>query len=644
MLVGQQFGPFTIDKELGSGAMGTVYLGRYTKSGQVMAIKIMAPGIGSTNAVAVDRFEREIAILKQLNHPNIVRFYGAGKQQGMRYFAMEFIDGESLDKVMSRRGRMTWEEVVELGKQLGAALQHAHEKGILHRDLKPSNIMVLPDGTLKLTDFGIAKDMDLEALTATNCTVGTASYMSPEQCKGERILTNKSDLYSLGVMFYELVTGKKPFTADSAMEMFMEHVNGKFERPSRLVLEIPVWLDTLICQLMEKKPEQRPLDARMVANTLDTIQEKVEAQQSAGVDAVRRRAIDRAPGQKRLTEEDKDAAHALLTGKGRPKRKQVKKPFYQKVWFRAIGLALALGIAVTLLYLAFRGPSADKLYQQAKAVMQSDNVEKQEAAIEPGGAIARYIHDYGKQDNEQSREVRGWREQIQVAMNERLLEKHLQRVRDNRPRLPLSQEEETKKNAFDAVEVEEKGNGVAAIRLWQQVKDRDVDSSWARVADKRLALWKAVERLDAEFQQMHDRIHHSGEEPELKDERQREAFLAWRMEHSQVGDRGLAKSMYESLRDKLEKEPGLRQRWYLFAAWNKRRLEQEPEDVAADKRSPKEKVHHRLNEVSDKVKKKQISTADAKWVCLDVLALYAHNEEMSQMVQQANDLLREIAR
>ena len=142
MLVGQQFGPFTVDKELGSGAMGTVYRGRFTKTGQIMAIKIMAPGIGSTNSGAVDRFEREIAILKQLHHPNIVRFYGAGKEKGMRYFAMEYIQGESLDRVMARRGRMTWEEVVELGQQLCSALKHAHDKGIVHRDLKPSNIMV----------------------------------------------------------------------------------------------------------------------------------------------------------------------------------------------------------------------------------------------------------------------------------------------------------------------------------------------------------------------------------------------------------------------------------------------------------------------------------------------------------------------
>jgi len=638
MLVGQQFGPFTIDKELGSGAMGTVYRGRYIKTGQVMAIKIMAPGIGSTNAAAVDRFEREIAILKQLNHPNIVRFYGAGKQQGMRYFAMEYIDGESLDKVMSRRGRMTWEEVVELGKQLCSALQHAHEQGIIHRDLKPSNIMVLPDGTLKLTDFGIAKDTDLEGLTATNCTVGTASYMSPEQCKGERNLTRKSDLYSLGVMFYELVTGRKPFQANSAMEMFMEHVNGTFERPSRLVLDIPIWLDTLICQLLEKDPEKRPLDANMVAVALGSIKEKVEAQQSAGVEAVRRRLIDRAPGQKRIEEEDKDAARVLLTGKGKSKRKRGKKPIYEKVWFQAIGLVLTLGVVVTLLYLTFRGPSEDTLYQQAKAVMDSGDLDKQLAAIEPNGIISKYLRDYAKQNNERSREVRSWREQIQIAENERLLERHMQLERGNKP-IRIHPEGETQEDAFQAVEAEERGDRETASKRWQAVKDREVDSSWARVAEKHLAEWNAVDQIAKEFPKLYERIGKSDEEePILTDERQREAFLAWRAENSEVGDRGVAKTLYKLLREKLEKEPGMRQRWYLYAAWRKRELEEE----SIDKDKLRNKIHDRLQMVEKQLN--QLRKRDARRVCLDVLALYEQDQDMAQIVKEAKDLLDKISK
>ncbi len=646
MLVGQQFGPFTIDKELGSGAMGTVYRGSYTKTGQVMAIKIMALGIGSTNAVAADRFEREITILKQLNHSNIVRFYGSGKQQGMRYFAMEFIDGESLDRVMSRRGRMTWEEVVELGKQLCSALQHAHEQGIIHRDLKPSNIMVTKDGTLKLTDFGIAKDMDLEGLTATNCTVGTASYMSPEQCKGERVLTHKSDLYSLGVMLYELVTGRKPFHADSAMEMFMEHVNGTFERPSRLVLDIPIWLDTLICQLLEKQPDKRPLDANMVANTLGSIRDKVQAQQSAGVDAVRRRLVDRTAGQKRIEEEDKDAARTLLTGKGRPKRKRTKKPLYEKLWFQALGLVLGLGVVVTFLYLAFRPPSADKLYQQAKAVMESGDTDKRANAIEPNGVIGKYITLYGKVDNEQSREVRGWRTQIQVAQNEGLLSRHMQRVREKALFAQLQPEGPTQEDAFKAVEAEERGERNRAIERWQAVKDREGDSSWGYIADKQLAEWNAVEQIEEQFKKLYERISNSGEEPSLTDDSQREAFRAWRAEEKNsktgVGDSGFAKMLYKSLWEKQEKDSGLRQRWYLLATWRKRELE----DFKLDKGNLQKKIHERIQGVEKELKKsvRNIRELDAKLVCLDVLALYEQDKDMEQVVKEAKGVLGTISR
>src|SRR5438874_2240479 len=214
MQPGDQIGPFTIDKLIGSGAMGAVYRGTYVKTGRKVAIKIMLAG-AAENAQSAERFRREIDILKQLTHPNIVRLLLDGEHHGGKYYAMEYVQGESLDKTLARRGRFSWEEVVTLGQHLCAALQHAHEKGVVHRDLKPSNLMVLADGTLKLTDFGIAKDLDVTQLTSTNCTVGTASYMSPEQCRGERDLTYKSDLYSLGCVLYELLTGRKPFLAEN---------------------------------------------------------------------------------------------------------------------------------------------------------------------------------------------------------------------------------------------------------------------------------------------------------------------------------------------------------------------------------------------------------------------------------------------
>ncbi len=230
MLVGKALGPYIVEKEIGSGAMGTVYRGKHRETGAKVAIKIVAPGL-TANEAALARFNREISILKQLNHVNIVKLLSSGNINKTRFYIMEFISGESLDQVIERRTGITWEELIPLGQQLCAGLQYAHDKGIIHRDLKPSNLMVLKDGTAKLTDFGIAKDTDVTALTAANSTVGTASYMSPEQCKGVKDLTYKSDLYSMGVMFFELLTGRRPFYAESIMDMFNQHLTGGFERP-----------------------------------------------------------------------------------------------------------------------------------------------------------------------------------------------------------------------------------------------------------------------------------------------------------------------------------------------------------------------------------------------------------------------------
>ncbi len=362
MMPGKEVGPFVVERELGFGAIGAVFLARY-KTGQLVALKFI--GAGVTNPKAFDRFEREAEILKQLKHPNIVRLFGHGKHQKLPYYAMEYIEGQTLAEVLQRRGKLPWEEVVALGKQLCAALQYAHELGIVHRDLKPSNLMVQPDGTLKLTDFGIAKDLDSTQLTSEQCTVGTASYMSPEQCKGDRSLTHRSDLYSLGVVLYEMLTGHKPFEADSAMQMFLNHVQGKFERPSREVMDIPPWLDTLVCQLLEKKPDKRPFDAAVVGGALDQVLEKVTAQQSAGVDALTGGTMTGMRlATRTLAGEDREAARTLAHSLG--KKKKRKKPYYKRAWFQAIWISLGLVFIGGMIVLAVQPPSADSLYNQAE--------------------------------------------------------------------------------------------------------------------------------------------------------------------------------------------------------------------------------------------------------------------------------------
>ncbi len=360
ILVGQKIGPFEIEKELGSGAMGTVYRAIYTNTGRPVAIKVIVAGLGDNERVQ-QRFEREAAILKQLKHPNIVRLLAIGKYHRSPFYAMEFIEGEPLDQILQRRGRLTWEEVIDIGQQLCTALQHAHENGIIHRDLKPSNIMIAKGGVVKLTDFGIAKDTDVTGLTSANSTVGTAAYMSPEQCRGERNLTPKSDIYSFGILMYELLTGKKPFFAENAMDMFIQHVQGTFERPTSTVMDIPIWLDNLVCQCMEKKPEHRPLDAKTVAEAMLDVKQKVETVQSVE------------GGTKKLSGKRKTVDGDSLAAPGGRKRKRktgTGASSSMSKWLSVAGLSLILVIMISLLVFLLQPASAEQLYQAGMKLVQ----------------------------------------------------------------------------------------------------------------------------------------------------------------------------------------------------------------------------------------------------------------------------------
>jgi serine/threonine-protein kinase len=468
-----------VDKELGSGAMGAVYRARHQETGEYVAIKVVAPGLGS-NATIMARFRREAAILKQLQHPNIVRLVATGKFQGTPFYAMEFVDGETLDQVIARRGRLTWEEVVALGQQLCSALQHAHEAGIIHRDLKPSNVMVLTDGTIKLTDFGIAKDMDRTQLTAAHCTVGTAAYMSPEQFKGDRDITSKSDLYNLGVMFYELLTGHKPFNADNPMDMFMQHLNTVPERPSRQVLDIPVWLDNLVCQLLEKNPDQRPLNAGMVGKALSQVQEKVLAQQSAGIEAARVRNVDRPRGQRRLEDEDKDAARHLL---GRKKRKKKAVPFYRRRWFQGVLLAVPLIVIVMIIVRAVQPPSPKQLYDQAGLYINEEDPARWDKAKD---AIDEFLQRYP--DDERAPQVRKWTRKLEARDAEESLRRRMLLARKFGKE--FDPESKSESLAYDALSYHDFGDLPPERECWQVLKEspfKDADQRrYAALAEFKL--------------------------------------------------------------------------------------------------------------------------------------------------------------
>jgi serine/threonine-protein kinase len=622
MLVGQQLGPFIVDKELGSGAMGTVYRGRYLKTGQVVAIKVMAPGLGATNRTAADRFAREAAILKQLKHPHIVGLFAIGKSQGMRYIAMEYIDGESLDKVMSRRNRMSWEEVVEIGQQLCGALQHAHDKGIIHRDLKPSNLMVLRDGNLKLTDFGIAKDLDVTQLTSANCTIGTAAYMSPEQCKGERVLTNKSDLYSLGVVFYELITGRKPFNAENAMDMFMQHVQGEFPRPAHLVMELPVWLDNLICGMLAKKPADRPIDAQMVGSILGSIRTKVEEQKSAGVEVANAKRKDRAADNIKLTQDDKAAARFLLKGKVRRQKKpSVRKP----VWKKAVALSLALVVAVAMLVLAFRPKPAGDLYDEAiKMIKESPDKARE-------GPVEEYLRRFGRSlaSDPHTQELAEWAEKYDIDESEKLLRRHVKSrfVNTNSP---------DEEKAFKAIDVEWKGALKDATDLWAALERDGAVPRWQKVAGRHLAILQQVKALVDEFEEKHGLIAKNyRDDYRFKEDDKQGAFLAWRadMLHEPVEARDRWKALKPS--DEVQERSIV----HVLAVSE---LLDRPNPDAKDLNTvQKTTVEETLNKAKATA---ETEPASAYLICADIVSLYADDlhKHLSDLVAEALELKRTI--
>jgi hypothetical protein len=622
MLVGQKFGPFLIDKELGSGAMGTVYRATYEKTGQRVALKVMIAGLG-TSETAQARFEREGEILKQLNHPNIVKLFGVGRSHGTRYYAMELIQGEPMDKIIQRRGKLPWQEVASLGQQLCAALRHAHEQGIIHRDLKPSNLMLLPDGTLKLTDFGIAKDLDVTQLTGANCTVGTAAYMSPEQCRGDKDMTFKSDLYSLGVVLYEFLTGRKPFQAEVPMDMFLQHIKGKFERPSRLVLDIPVWLDTLICQLLEKKPEQRPRDAVAISEALERITEKMSAQESAGVDLVTSRAVDRTTG-KRLAAEDRETARALHTAVTGRKARRKRTPLSERGWVIGLGVVSILAIVVGLLYMVLRPPSAESLYAQAEHLMKSDDPDDWDKAISRDGPIPEYLRHYGRNEDVLTRQIRDWSNAARAALKERQLA--------NRIRLEMDPQDDAERAAQNGVRHEKNGDLAAAQKSWealfQKRDDGEVDgSAWAVVAEKHLRELNALNaRLD-DWKRVVLQARRDGRRYSASDEREQWALRA--THYALFGDEQGAREMWAKARLPANESKADERFWSLLSAstvFNARN------STTLTKEQRIELIRKQLT-TAESVEEDEPLTARA--VYRDIATLYGDEPDFTEVVQRA---------
>ncbi len=647
MIVGQQIGPFLVEKELGSGAMGVVYKAQFEREGRTVpvALKIISLGLlGNESAVA--RFEREANILKQLRHPNIVRLYAIGKYRTTPFIAMEYIDGDPLDAILARRGRIDWEQVVEWAKQLTAALQFAHEKGIIHRDLKPSNLMLTRDGTLKLMDFGIAKGNDDIALTGTNNTIGTAAYMSPEQCRGEKDLSAKSDLYSLGVVLYELLVGRKPFEGETTVDMFLKHVNEKPVRPRRLVANLPVWLDNLILFLMEKDKNLRPMDAATVGRMLEEIEQKVQNQQSVGAEVASVRRADRPGAEDPLDDEDRDAAKSLRAGKKRKKRKQT--PLLQQGWVAVVGIVLVLGVLGGSIYFATRAPSLESL----AAAMES--APTPEGKLEMATTMLR---TYGGSTSPQ---VEKAREEFR-RQKARVVEEQLTKRFRNNFKLSEGFDPEAYANTMLAMAAERDGDLRRAAELWSAVRERvpvpDVprmiaDEDYARGAPLH---WIADRRLQEIKQDVPGRENKLREQLERErlvesnrvyDTKNPEGLAVRGLRFEQFGDRARARAAWQSLETMTEKDPD-QHIWYLLATSHAFLI---PPGSIKEVTDPGERVA-RIEKKLDLLRQQaasaeqapipDVARRDVRMGCREIVALYEDepDPQIKPLVGEAKKLL-----
>ncbi len=369
-MIGQQLGSFLIESKLGSGAMGVVFLAKNLKTGKPAAVKVITAEAGNRSK-AQERFEREAEILQQFRHPNIVRFLAVGRYRGTSYFAMEYIQGTTLEHLLERKEFLPWQEVVDLGLQVCEALQYAHERGVVHRDLKPSNLMITETGQLKLADFGIAKDLDATALTATGRTLGTAAYMSPEQIRGTPEVSHKTDLYALGCLFYQMLTGQTPFKGSAIAVLMNCHLNEPPPRPSARNPEIPRVLDDLVLNLMAKAPSDRPWDAQAVATVLADLKDKVVRGEPVKMVFATPSNPTRSGIPVSETGATIDVASRLAT-KSRKASRGKKKRQWSAPSIETVLLALALvGLLGVLTYLLWP-PSAESLMNRARPLIASD--------------------------------------------------------------------------------------------------------------------------------------------------------------------------------------------------------------------------------------------------------------------------------
>jgi serine/threonine-protein kinase len=340
----QQMGPerigrYELVQKIGEGGMGAVYRARDSTTDRVVALKVLPPHMAQ-DKVFMGRFQREALAVTRLEHPNIVRGLDVGTADGAQYIAMEFVDGQDCDKMLSRRGRIPEKEAVRIAVQMTRALQYAATKRLVHRDIKPANILVMQDGTAKLTDLGLAKSTAATAakLTQTGITMGTPHYISPEQAMGSSDLDVRSDIYSLGATLYHLVTGRVPFEGSSPAVIVAKHLTEELTNPKDIVPEVSQGLVRVLEKMLAKDRDDRYSDPGQLVADLERLLEDREPD-TQGL-APGRSAIMKAADFRKVADRLSSKKQAVPQGR--------KSPVMLVVGV-LLGLAIAVGVVVLLI-------------------------------------------------------------------------------------------------------------------------------------------------------------------------------------------------------------------------------------------------------------------------------------------------------
>lgn len=270
-LVGQRLGAYLLEEEIGHGSMGVVYRATHVEQGTVAAVKVLLDALTSDDSF-VTRFTREARILQSLQHPNMLRMYDAGQDQGHLYFAMEYFAGSTAGQMRKQSGRLPFGKVVEIAAQAADALDYAHAQGhLVHRDVKPENLLVDRWCRVKVLDFGLARVEGLQSITRQGTVVGSLYYVSPEQLLG-RQLTGSADVYALGISMYEMLTGQRPYRGRTMTEMTDAILEGKPIPPSQLEPAIPPALERIVLRAMARDRDERHTTAGALRDELRAFQ------------------------------------------------------------------------------------------------------------------------------------------------------------------------------------------------------------------------------------------------------------------------------------------------------------------------------------------------------------------------------------